>query len=280
MSLLVSVTLDAGTEGGTGQGLVSWFGTALSWPLGELLEREREGAVESLATTLMCEGAERREFALARGEWDAIRAELARGPETADVLVFYSGAERPTVHVHSSSILVKRPNAEVQLFFLGDEAARAADAAFCAALVSFLVSALNPVNPAFGRVCAGEPITERANLDSVLGRKVRRSVAQARQWLRGYAWVTVCPAELTAALGGANALERSGAFHRVVPLASGGTLLQATETLAGFSDDAMRRTFETLAPVLPAGVPQVDPAHPQVRFVPQDAARFAGGGRC
>lgn len=279
MSLLVSVTLDASTNGGTGQGLVSWFGTALSWPLAELLEREREGAAESLATTRMHEGDARKEFALARGDWDAMRVELARGPETADVLVFCSGAERPAVHVRSCSILVKQPNAEVQLFFLGDEAARAADAAFCAALVSFLVSALDPVNPAFGRVCAGEPMTEKSNLDTVLHRKVRRSVAQARQWLRGYAWVTVCPAELTAALGGADALERSGAFHQVVPLAAGGTLLQATETLAAFSDDAMRRTFEALAPVLPAGIPQVHPASPQVRFVPQDAAQFAGGRR-
>jgi hypothetical protein len=87
----------------------------------------------------------------------------------------------------------------------------------------------------------------------------------------------VCPAELTDALGGTHVLKRSGAFQRVVSLASGGIVLQATETLAAFSDEAMRKTFEALAPVLPPGVPRVDPANPRARFVPEDAGRFAGG---
>ncbi|MFF4054440.1 hypothetical protein ACFYZ8_18205 [Streptomyces sp. NPDC001668] len=52
---------------------------------------------------------------------------------------------------------------------------------------------------------------------------------------------------------------------------AGGAVLQSTETLTGFSDDAMRDVFRVLAPVLPAGMPRFDPAHPEVRYVPEDA---------
>ncbi|WP_371099956.1 hypothetical protein [Streptomyces sp. PU_AKi4] len=279
MSLVVSVTLDSRTRGGVGCGLVSWFGAALDWPLAQYLEREREGTAETLATTLMDEGDEDKEFSLAAGGWAGMRAELLRAPELVSVLVALPEIDRPAVHVMSSSILVKRPNAEVQILVSGEDGERSADPAFCRSVVDFLISALDPVNPAFGRVCVGEPVTPRANLDAVLKRKIRKSVAEARQFLRGYAWVTVCPAELTDALGGADALKRSGAFHRVVSLASGGTVLQATETIAAFSDEAMHKTFHALAPVLPPGLPRFNPAAPYARFVPEDAGRSAGGRR-
>ncbi|GAA3866013.1 hypothetical protein GCM10023084_19090 [Streptomyces lacrimifluminis] len=148
------------------------------------------------------------------------------------------------------------------------------DSSFSADIVNFLVSALDSTNPAFGRVCVGEPMKEKTNLDTVLRKKIWRSVSEARHFLRGYAWVTVCPEELTEELGGAGSLERTGAFHRVFPLASGGTVLQATETVSGYSEEAMHRTFEILAPVLPSGLPRFDPANPMVRFVPEDAGRF------
>jgi len=275
VSLVVSVTLDSRTRGGVGCGLASCFGAALDWPLAEYLERERAGTADTLATTLMDEGDADKEFSLAAGEWNAMRAELLRGPEVVSVLVAVPETDRPAVHVMSSSILVKRPNAEVQILLGGEDEERSADAAFCRSVVEFLITALDPVNPAFGRVCAGEPVTPKANLDAALKRKLCTSVAEARQSLRGYAWVTVCPAELTDALGGVDALKKSGAFHRVAPLTSGGTVLQATETLAAFSNEALRRTFHALAPVLPPGVPCFNPAAAYVRFVPEDAGRFA-----
>ncbi|NBM15799.1 hypothetical protein [Streptomyces sp. GC420] len=40
-----------------------------------------------------------------------------------------------------------------------------------------------------------EPCIEDTGLDCVLNRKVKRSVAEARTFLRGYSWTTVCPAE-------------------------------------------------------------------------------------
>ncbi|MGW3644544.1 hypothetical protein [Streptomyces sp. NPDC000878] len=279
MSLLVSVTLDSKTEGGAGKGIASWFEAALVGPLAEFMELERRGAATSLATSQMRDGEKYREFSLASGEWDSMRLELMRGPEVAAAVVTLSDSEQPAVHVSSSSILVRQPNVEVQLLLSGDDTARVDDAIFCTSLVGFLISALNSVNPAFGRVCVGEPMQQKTNLDAVLRRKIWRSVAEARNFLRGYAWVTVCPEELTEELGGADFLERTGAFHRVVPLASGGTVLQATETISGYSDEAMRRTFENLAPVLPPGLPRFDPANPEVRFVPEDAGQFERGPR-
>jgi hypothetical protein len=49
-------------------------------------------------------------------------------------------------------------------------------------------------------------------------------------------------------------------------------LLQASDTLAGYTDQVMQRVFEALAPVLPPGEPRPDPAYPEMRFVPRDAA--------
>lgn len=39
-----------------------------------------------------------------------------------------------------------------------------------------------------------------------------------------------------------------------------------------YTEQVMERMFEALAPVLPPGEPRPDPAHPDTRFVPRDAA--------
>ncbi|MET8291129.1 hypothetical protein ABZV80_38900 [Streptomyces sp. NPDC005132] len=132
-------------------------------------------------------------------------------------------------------------------------------------------SLLDGSNPVFGRI-EWRNFNEVTNLDAVLLRKRRTSLREGRRFLRGYAWVTVCPAELTERLGGTAVLEDSGAFHRVLPLRAGGVLLQASATMAGYTDQVMERVFEVLAPVLPPGEPSPDPAHPYLRFVPRDAA--------
>ncbi|WP_151775716.1 type VI immunity family protein [Streptomyces abyssomicinicus] len=128
------------------------------------------------------------------------------------------------------------------------------------------------MNPAFGAVVVDEPIAEEPNLDVVLMRRARTSVAEARRQLRGYSWVTVCPGELVDKLGGASYLEDSGAFHKVFRLTAGGVVLQASPTPDGYTDRVMRRVFDVLTPVLPPGLPQFKPARPKVRYVPQDAA--------
>ncbi|MFD9908502.1 hypothetical protein [Streptomyces sp. NPDC059063] len=144
------------------------------------------------------------------------------------------------------------------------------DASRCAELVECVTEAASTVNPTFGRIEQGQSL-DRANLDIALRRKRRTYLAEARESLRGYAWVTVCPEELLDRLGGWERLASVGAFHRVIPLAAGGAVLQASETLAGYSDAVMEGVFRTLSPVLPSGVPSAHVAFPGVRFFPEDA---------
>lgn len=106
------------------------------------------------------------------------------------------------------------------------------------------------------------------------------SMMAGRDVLRGYSWVTVCPDELAARLGGPPALAASGAFSRVEELPLGGVWLQATEDFAGYDDAAMRRVFEVLAPVLPEGLAEPEPMEQQrYRLVWEDAAWYRPGGR-
>ncbi|MGW2704587.1 hypothetical protein [Streptomyces sp. NPDC001340] len=270
MDLHICASLDASTTGGVGPALVGWFGEALSGLVPELRQREEQGdQVWSIASTQKDEGSEEKEHAPISRNWSGMERALLDAPETADVLFFVVGGDGPVCHINSSSITVRSPNVDLSIKIETDAADTDAD--YCSRVRAFLVASLDKVNPAFARVDSTGPWTDDTNLDVVLNRRVRRSVNEARTFLRGYSWITVCPEELCRRLGGPAALAASGAFSRVVPLAAGGVLLQATETLAEYSDDAMRRVFSTLAPVLPAGMPHRDPAHPLVRYVPQDA---------
>jgi hypothetical protein len=84
------------------------------------------------------------------------------------------------------------------------------------------------------------------------------AVPRCREVLRGYSWVTICAARLAARLGGAQALRISGAFDEVTELPGGQVFLRATPVLENYEGAAVRRVFETLAPVLLPGRP--DPA--------------------
>jgi hypothetical protein len=79
-------------------------------------------------------------------------------------------------------------------------------------------------------------------LEDVSGRDVMAGVAQSREVLRGYPWVTVCGPEIAARLGGPDALRASGAFHEVRVLPTGSVWLQATERLGDYTGDALRRS--------------------------------------
>lgn len=275
MGLRAIATLDALTSGGVGNGLASWFGAALAGPLGSLVEEEGQGRAFFSASTRSDERATSRDYHPLATGWEAMRQALLLEPETAHVLFMREYLGSPLVHVRSSTIRVRRPNAEAQLLF-SKEFGRPDDLVFCSRVVEFVVSALNTVNPAFAWVGADAPATEETNLDWVLNRRVRDSVREARKLLRGYSWMTVCPEELSERLGGPTALAATGAFHEVFPLSAGGIVLQATRTVAEYSDDAVRKVFKALSPVLPPGMPQFDPAHPELRYFPADASRFSG----
>jgi hypothetical protein len=90
-------------------------------------------------------------------------------------------------------------------------------------------------------------------LEHATGRYSWDTVPRCRQALRGYSWVTVCPAGLAARLGGAAGLAGAGAFCEVTEVAGGSVFLQATPTLEEYDQAAMRRVFEVLAPVLLTG---------------------------
>ncbi|MGW3356093.1 hypothetical protein ACWDFL_11810 [Streptomyces bungoensis] len=140
----------------------------------------------------------------------------------------------------------------------------------CGRLVDAVARALNDADPAFGCI-EYDQFSEESNLDLVLRRNPNDSLRASRRLLRGYAWTTICPEELVRSLGGVEALRETGAFTRVLPLAQG-AVLQSTETVAGFSDEAMNAVFEALATVLPPGMPKFDPAFPDIRYVPRDAS--------
>ncbi|WP_327686090.1 hypothetical protein [Streptomyces sp. NBC_00467] len=259
MGLRAIVTFDAPTGGGAGNGLVSWYDAALTGPLKDLVEQEPRGGAYSAAETHADERAERMDFGLVSTGWNAMRQELLREPETAFVTLWSESLETPAAHVRSSSISVRRPNMGGRLL-LGDALGSPDDPAYCDGAVAFLVAALDAVNPAFAWLGDDGPATDDTHLDCVLGRKVRDSVREARTFLRGYSWTTVCPEELSQRLGGPKALAATGAFHRIVPLTAGGVVLQATRTVADYTDDAVRRVVDALRPVLPPGMPQFDPA--------------------
>jgi hypothetical protein len=275
MGLRAIVTFDAATGGGVGNGLATWYDAALSGPLQRLVEQERQGTVFTLANARADEHAEEREFQPLFTGWEAMRQELLSEPGLAHVIFMRERLGRPFVHIRSASIGSRRPNMGAQLL-LGDAMGRPDDPAYCESAVSFLVAALDTVNPAFAWLGDDGPATDDTNLDCLLNRRVRDSVREARNLLRGYSWTTVCPEELSRRLGGPDALAAIGAFHRVVPLTAGGVVLQATRTVADYSNDAVRRVFEALHPVLPPGMPQFDPAHPELHYFPADASRFSG----
>lgn len=124
MGLRAMVTFDAATRGGVGNGLAAWYGAALAGPLQELVERERQGTVFTLANTRADEYAEEREDQPLSTGWEAMRQELLREPGLAHAIFMREPLGRPFVHIRSASIGGRRPNMGAQLL-LGDAMGRA-----------------------------------------------------------------------------------------------------------------------------------------------------------
>lgn len=184
-------------------------------------------------------------------------------------LGFHDGDEQ-LAWIRTSAANAVDGHRSVSAFLKCDESAMR-DPAHCSRLVENLSMAADGSNPSFGRVEYGY-YSDRANLDVALRRKPREFLPRSRSLLRGYGWVTICPQELVKRLGGIQSLGSSGAFFRVIPLSSGGAVLQASETLIGYSDGVMDAVFMALAEVLPAGPPRSHVAFPHVRFTHRDAS--------
>ena len=133
-----------------------------------------------------------------------------------------------------------------------------------AAVVEFLRRVAAPANPACGEVSLQAINPFSAPLEFLLQRErsPRDSMARSRHTVRSYSWVTIISEEIGHRLGGTDALQGSGAFHRVEHLPGGGFLLQATELFEQYQHEQAYRVFRVLAPALPAGVPRAPMVYP------------------
>jgi hypothetical protein len=125
--------------------------------------------------------------------------------------------------------------------------------AVLAAAVELVRTVADAADLAYGQVsCTAEPARldpVRPGLNAAINREPSNATQPARTALRGYDWVTVIPPELAEQLDGADALRAAGAFHRVVGLANGGVLAQATESPRAFTREAARAVADALRPV-------------------------------
>jgi hypothetical protein len=209
--------------------------------------------------------------------WQATLDELGRRPSAVGFDILDANAERESLLARVDMSYATTDGRWISL--TADVAASPVDIddpAFCRSWVELFRAVLDPADPAFGYVTTDNRFPGHTDLDLVLRRKSLHSLRESRARLRGYAWVTVCPAQLAERLGGVEGLSASGAFTHVVPLRAGGVLLQASDTLASYDEQAMRRVFRALAPVLPVGDPRPDPGHPHARVVYENAGDYAG----
>ncbi|MBW8797888.1 MAG: hypothetical protein JF597_31190 [Streptomyces sp.] len=207
MNVYVEASFDTAVASGPGESLVQWFRMARAQPFRDLVEAEDGGEVTSEARIIRDIDAPPRRFT--RDGWDQFEAALSTFPWGAGLTFLTHGEELDELgRANSYHVLrdgsIWRASASVSVDAPDD-------AVTCTGLVDFLHAALDASNPAFGRI-EWRNFDELTNRDAVLSRKPRTSQRESRRFLRGYAWATVCPAELAARLGGATALESSGPF--------------------------------------------------------------------
>ncbi|MFF4502278.1 hypothetical protein [Streptomyces sp. NPDC001401] len=147
---------------------------------------------------------------------------------------------------------------------------------FQRAFLRFMKTQANTLDPSFGHITHLYTLG-KTPLETVLGPPwllPKQTVSESRQYLRGYSWVTVCPKELSTAVGGKQALLDSGAFHEVDELAGGSIWLQAGPDFAAYNDDQARAVWAAVSPALRPGTPQRFeplPTDPPLHVVYEDA---------
>ncbi|MFJ8631620.1 hypothetical protein [Streptomyces sp. NPDC093568] len=264
-------TLDGHVAAPRGDLVVHWFRTAIDFFFSS---GAKETADSYAVVAESLRGGRDTKLKDVRKNWSTLADALRQHPFYAAV-----GFHEPSVdedewvdeygHVGSQHKGRGGTHTELSAFLPGGD--RIADPVFCAGLLDFLATALDGANPVFARVDHLN-VHDTPDLEAALRRTHRRYLRESRTYLRGYSWVTGVPSELAARLGGAQRVADTGAFHAVRELRGGGLLLQATETLAGYDDEAMRKVFRALAPVLPPGIPEHDPARENLRIVFEDAS--------
>jgi hypothetical protein len=137
---------------------------------------------------------------------------------------------------------------------------------------SFLIDALGSTPVGYADISLDQNPGQATAFDCAMRRGFIDSLSESEEYLRGYSWVTVVAAGLARRLGGVEALTSTGAFAEVKALPSGDVFLQATPTPQEFDEDALRRVWVALAPVLESGLPRQAPGFEHFEVVLEDAA--------
>ncbi|HEX8628676.1 MAG TPA: hypothetical protein VF755_10950 [Catenuloplanes sp.] len=169
------------------------------------------------------------------------------------------GDDRPRGPIKLAYLMVFRPGPDEFLWLdlLADLAEPAVLPTVADAMIGVLRAVGDVADPVYGEILVNRyPHSPSTALDRLLRRIPKDSLSEGRRFLRGYEWVTVCPAEIAEALGGAGAMRASGAFAEVIELGTGGLLLRATDDPAGWTEEAACRVFDAVRPVLPPGEPR------------------------
>lgn len=138
--------------------------------------------------------------------------------------------------------------------------------------MSFLADRVGSRSVDYGQVVLDANVDHSTSLDMALNRIFIDSIEESTKFLRGYGWITLCPAVLADRLGGPSALEASEAFVEVRKLPSGDVLLLATATPQEFDETALRRVWTAVAPVLPPGQPRRVTGYEHNEVILEDAA--------
>ncbi|HVQ91500.1 MAG TPA: hypothetical protein VMU51_10735 [Mycobacteriales bacterium] len=136
------------------------------------------------------------------------------------------------------------------------------DEGFIGRWIALIEEVAGMAEPTFA-VLGEEPSVGCTRLDLALRRTATESIGQAREVLRGFSWLTLCPAGLADKLGGPQKLKASGAFTTVTGLPHGAVLLQATDSLLDYGPHETHRVYYALRRVLPAVPPHMQGRDPR-----------------
>jgi hypothetical protein len=135
------------------------------------------------------------------------------------------------------------------------------DAAFQRTCAGLLRRFAEMSDPAYGETGYDDGLPSvNTVIESLVGppwRSYSDTIKTARQTLRGYGWITVIPAELAPAVGGAEGLRALNRFAEVAQLPAGGVWVQATADYNDYSVESAESVVRALAPILPPGRPDL-----------------------
>ncbi|MCO5995727.1 hypothetical protein [Actinoallomurus rhizosphaericola] len=254
-----------------------WLTFGFKFICPELLEKLDEGGSDIYATITRASTVDdsARSQPYSRANWERMLSSLSERPFSTTLSIF-RGSAKNSKFLGSLSVDHLNPSGK-WMAFTADITARdedLANPAYCRRWVDFLAYSLNRVSPASGVVGNDYRGYGETTLDVALNRPRRVSMREARRFLRGYGWVTICPADIVRRLNGAERLNDSDVFCRIENLPDGSAILQSTLSYDQYNDVAVRRVFEVLAPVLPSGNPSRRDAPERARLIFEDAGRY------